>query len=69
MSQSLNPFENAQSQIKDAFSHIQNNQKYVIQLEEILQPERILEVQVPVRMDDGTLKLFHGFRSQHNASR
>ncbi len=32
-------------------------------------PYRELVVQVPVRMDDGVLKMFHGFRVQHNGVR
>jgi len=32
-------------------------------------PYRELVVQVPVRMDDGHLEMFHGFRVQHNAVR
>lgn len=31
--------------------------------------DRILTVSVPVRMDDGFLRVFTGFRVQHNASR
>ena len=33
------------------------------------QPHRELHVQVPVRMDDGTLKVFRGYRVQHNGAR
>ena len=32
----------------------------------IAEPERILEVNIPVRMDDGSLKVFTGFRAQHS---
>ncbi len=32
-------------------------------------PYRELVVQIPVRMDDGHLEMFHGFRVQHNAVR
>ncbi len=32
-------------------------------------PYRELVVQIPVRMDDGRLELFHGYRVQHNAVR
>jgi glutamate dehydrogenase (NAD(P)+) len=32
-------------------------------------PYRELIVQIPVRMDDGRLELFHGYRVQHNAVR
>jgi glutamate dehydrogenase (NAD(P)+) len=33
------------------------------------QPKRILEVSVPVRMDDNRVRIFTGFRVQHNMSR
>lgn len=29
-------------------------------------PQRIVEVSIPVRMDDGTLRIFQGFRVQHS---
>lgn len=29
-------------------------------------PKRALQVAVPIRLDDGTVKTFHGFRVQHN---
>ncbi len=32
-------------------------------------PYREMIVQLPVRMDDGRLELFHGYRVQHNAAR
>ena len=32
-------------------------------------PWRELTVSVPVRMDDGTIKVFNGYRIQHNAVR
>ena len=31
--------------------------------------ERILTVSIPVRMDNGSLKVFNGFRVQHNSAR
>ena len=30
------------------------------------QPQRFMAVQIPVRMDDGSMKYFKGYRSQHN---
>ena len=38
-------------------------------LERLKQPRTILEVSVPVRMDDGTLRIFRGYRVQHDDSR
>ncbi|MGS0651959.1 Glu/Leu/Phe/Val family dehydrogenase, partial [Staphylococcus arlettae] len=32
----------------------------------IKEPLRFLEVRIPVKMDDGTVKTFTGYRSQHN---
>ena len=32
-------------------------------------PERELKVAVPVEMDDGTLRIFEGYRIQHSSSR
>jgi glutamate dehydrogenase (NAD(P)+) len=38
-------------------------------LERLRHCKRILTVSVPVRMDDGTLKVFEGYRIQHNLDR
>ena len=38
-------------------------------LEKLKHPKQILEVAVPVRMDDGTLQIFTGFRVRHNDAR
>jgi len=35
-------------------------------VEEFLQPNRVLEVKVPVKLKDGSTKVFQGFRSQQN---
>jgi glutamate dehydrogenase/leucine dehydrogenase len=32
-------------------------------------PERKLEVSVPIKMDDGSIRVFHGFRVQHSTAR
>ncbi|WP_458415463.1 Glu/Leu/Phe/Val family dehydrogenase [Schinkia sp. CFF1] len=37
-----------------------------IVFELLKEPMRFLEVKIPVRMDDNTTKIFHGFRAQHN---
>jgi glutamate dehydrogenase/leucine dehydrogenase len=37
--------------------------------EMIKYPERVLTVNVPVRMDDGRIKRFEGFRVQHSTAR
>ncbi|PKL36360.1 glutamate dehydrogenase [Candidatus Peregrinibacteria bacterium HGW-Peregrinibacteria-1] len=35
----------------------------------LLEPERIVTVKVPVKMDNGGLRIFEGFRVQHNSAR
>lgn len=35
----------------------------------LCEPERALEVNIPVKMDDGSIQVFKGFRVQHNTSR
>ena len=35
----------------------------------LCEPERALEVNVPVKMDDGSIKLFKGYRVQHSTAR
>ncbi|MBU0981865.1 Glu/Leu/Phe/Val dehydrogenase [Patescibacteria group bacterium] len=59
----MNLLENSLAQIRKA-SEIMRLDPAV---EEILShPERTVEVSVPVKMDNGTLKVFTGFRVQHN---
>ncbi len=68
-----NPFINAQKQLQLAanilLKHAKTSEEKK-QLEEKLQilhePERILDVMIPVKMDDGSTKSFHGFRVQYN---
>jgi len=56
-------FENTLKQIRDA-SKIMNLDA---EIESILSvPQRKIEMQVPVKMDDGSLKIFPAFRVQHN---
>ncbi len=56
-------FENAISRLDAAFANA-NIEAEV--LEQLKHPKQILEVAVPVRMDDGSLKIFTGFRVRHN---
>lgn len=56
-----------------ALAQLDNVSKLIMLPEDIHQIlrnfDRILTVSVPVRMDDGFLRVFTGFRVQHNASR
>ncbi len=62
-----NPFLSAQTQMRAAYVFLEG--RYDSQFEKILLPERIIEVAIPVRMDNGTTRIFTGYRSQHNAAR
>ncbi len=61
--ETLNPFEIAQKQIKSACDKL-NADPAVYEI--LKNPMRVLEVSFPVKMDDGTVKTFIGYRSQHN---
>lgn len=62
-----NPYLSAQVQIQTAYSHLK--WPYDDQITLLLSPERILEVNIPVKMDSGVVKVFTGYRSQHNNAR
>lgn len=62
----LNPFEIAQRQLDEAAALLQLDPA----LHEFLRwPTRELHVTLPVKMDDGTTRIFHGFRVQYNDAR
>lgn len=61
--ESLNPFEIAQRQVKNACDKLGTDPAVY----EILKnPMRVMELSFPVKMDDGTIRTFTGYRSQHN---
>ncbi len=60
------PFINAQKQIRKVAEVIDLSNE---QLQRIIEPDRVLKFRIPVNMDDGTIKVFDGFRSQHNNAR
>jgi glutamate dehydrogenase (NAD(P)+) len=62
----LNPFKIAQAQLAEA-AGIMDLDPAVHEL--LRWPLRELHVTLPVRMDDGITKIFHGFRVQYNDSR
>jgi glutamate dehydrogenase (NAD(P)+) len=62
----LNPFRIAQMQFDLAAEHL----KLDSGLRQVLRaPKRILEVSIPTKMDNGQVKVFTGFRVQHNVAR
>jgi len=58
-----NPFEIAQYQVAHAAKLLGLDQNIT---EILLHPMRVLCVSFPVTMDDGSTRIFHGYRSQHN---
>ena len=59
-------FENTLKQIEKAASimHLSDDAHAILS-----SPERMLEVSIPVKMDDGKTKVFKGFRVQHSTLR
>lgn len=64
----INPFESAMAQLKKAAKLFpQHDSTRLLTL--LSQPQRILTVAIPVRMDDGSTKIFQGYRVQFNNAR
>ena len=61
------PFANATKQLNDACDILGIADEGLRQYLAI--PNKILRVKIPVRMDDGSIRVFTGFRSQHNNDR
>src|SRR3989339_626352 len=64
MSQSA--FDNAMSQL-DKAAKVMNLDKNIHEI--LKSPDRVLIVSVPVKMDNGEVKVFTGYRSQYNNAR
>ena len=64
--ESLNPFEIAlrQFEIAAEYLHLDPSLRRVLS-----HPKRALIVSIPVRMDDGSINVYEGFRVQHNIAR
>jgi glutamate dehydrogenase (NAD(P)+) len=66
MVEELNPFKIAQSQLDAAAKKMRLNGDMHQYLRE---PQRFLQVRIPVRMDNGSTQTFTGFRCQYNDAR
>ena len=64
--ESFNALDNAFEQFNRAAKILELTED---QIAMIMEPRRIIEVQLPIRMDDGHVKLFKGFRAQHSMIR
>ena len=61
-----NPYENMIAVLDEAAEKLGLKPE---EYETLKYPERELTVSIPVKMDDGTLKVFEGYRVQHNSAR
>jgi glutamate dehydrogenase len=61
--ESLNPLESAQKQVKAACDAL-GLEPAVYEI--LKEPQRMIEISIPVKMDDGTTKVFKGYRAVHN---
>jgi glutamate dehydrogenase (NAD(P)+) len=64
--ENTSPWEVALQQLEDAAREL-NLDPGVLEI--LRTPRRALEVAVPTRMDDGTIRVFKGYRVHHNTSR
>ena len=63
--ENMNPLIGAQQRVKVACEKL----GMPADVYEILKyPQRIIEVSIPVKMDDGSIRTFTGFRAQHNTA-
>lgn len=61
--ENLNPLVSAQKQVKIACEAL-NLSEDVYEL--LKEPQRVIEVSIPVKMDNGSIKTFKGYRALHN---
>jgi len=66
VSEKINPFQIALKQLEEA-AKILNLDKGMFDM--LSHPKRVLTVSIPVKMDDGSMRVFTGYRSQHNDAR
>ncbi len=60
------PFANATQQLDDACKILKIDQGT---RDYLAMPNKIIRVKIPVKMDNGKIRVFTGFRSQHNNDR
>ena len=73
MTNNANEFGSTNNPYQMALKQLQETAK-IINLDEgihkiLAKPKRVLTVSLPVKMDDGKIEVFTGFRSQHNDAR
>ena len=65
MTDNLNPLLSAQAKVKNACDKLGEDPAVYELLKE---PQRVIEIKIPVKMDDGSLKTFKGWRAAHNSA-
>lgn len=63
--ENLNPLISAQAQLKNACDKLKLDPSVYELLKE---PQSVIEVSIPVKMDDGSVKIFKGYRSSHSTA-
>lgn len=66
MIMSENPWEQALAELEKAAALVDVPRSLI---ERLQKPDRVIEVSIPVEMDDGRKEVFHGYRIQHNNMR
>lgn len=66
MLQKIDAFDNAMKQLSEVKEIINLDENIFLQLQA---PDKFLEVNIPVKMDNGRIKVFKGYRSQYNNAR
>mgnify|MGYP002760191088 FL=1 len=66
MADEANPYESLQEQIDDASRYLDVSPDV---LERLKNPERVLETNLSVELDDGDIEVFRAYRSQFNGDR
>ncbi len=59
----MNPYEMFLKQVDEAVPYLNVEQEFIDVLKE---PKEVLEVTIPLRLEDGTVKVVKGWRSHHN---
>ena len=60
-----NPFENAMAQL-DKVAKISKKNNFDELIARLREPNRDIRISIPVKMDDGSMKIFEGYRVQYN---
>jgi glutamate dehydrogenase/leucine dehydrogenase len=54
----INPYESAKKQINNVYDYLKQKGVSWDFIEEFLYPDRVVEVNIPVRMSNGDIKVF-----------